>query len=92
MIIVFDYCLSETFIPRQSLRGNWRELCVCNVWENIGAMNVLTHMLKRVRIFRQHTYSDQPFWSTWDGMMNTSGFINALGVVLNYLRGGKEDG
>jgi len=37
-------------------------------------------MLKRVRISRQYsyTYTDQSFWSTWGGMMNTSGFINAL--------------
>jgi len=43
-------------IPRQSLHGIWRELCLCNVWENFGAMIVLTQMLKGVRILREHTY------------------------------------
>jgi hypothetical protein len=43
-------------IPLQSLHGIWRELCLCNVWENLGATIVLTQMLKGVRILTQHTY------------------------------------
>ena len=41
-----DYCLSESFILRQSLRGIWCDLCLCNVWENSGATIVLTHNVK----------------------------------------------
>ncbi len=48
-------CCGERYFSLES-QGIWRELCLCNIWENLGATIVLTQMLKGVRILTQNTY------------------------------------